>query len=147
VPAGRPSSFNREIADEILERLSNGEPLTKICRDDHMPAVSTVFRWEKTVEGFSEEVTRARECSADHFSHEIIEISDENPICTTEGENFTRTGTDPAGIQRNKVRIDTRIKLMQMLKRKTYGDKLDLNVSGELSIADRVKRARERSAS
>jgi hypothetical protein len=110
-----------------------------------MPAVSTVFRWEKTEAGFSEEVTRAREESADHFSHEIIEISEENPICTTEGENFSRTGTDPAGIQRNKLRIDTRIKLMQMLKRKTYGDKLDLNHSGEITFsrAERLKEARK----
>lgn len=120
----RPSSYSEEIASEILERLASGEPLTKICRDEHMPCCATVFNWEKRVEGFLEKVTRARESAADYMSHEIIEIAEETPTCTIEGENWSKTQIDPAGIQRNKLRIDTRIKLMQMLKRKTYGDKI-----------------------
>lgn len=89
-----------------------------------MPNVATVFRWEKSQDGFSDKVTRARESSADHFSHEIIEISDENPQVEIPTKFGSYTATDTGGIQRNKTRIDTRIKLMQMLKRKTYGDKI-----------------------
>src|SRR3984885_14724900 len=70
MPAGRPSKYRDAIANEILERISHGEPLTKICRDSHMPAVSTVFYWEQKIEGFSEKVTRERELSADNFSNE-----------------------------------------------------------------------------
>ena len=124
MPMGRPSSYNESIAGEILQRLSLGEPLTKICRDAHMPNPDTVFNWERIIEGFSEKVTRARESSADHYSHEIIEIADESPTMTISGDEWTKECIDPAGIQRNKLRIDTRLKLMQMLKRKTYGDKL-----------------------
>lgn len=130
---GRPSSYSEEIAGKILERLCSGEPLTKICRDEGMPCAATVFNWEKSQEGFLEKVTRARESAADYMSHEILEIAEETPTCTVSGENWTRTQVDPAGIQRNKLRIDTRIKLMQMLKRKTYGDKIDLNASIKVS--------------
>lgn len=143
---GRPSSYRVETANEILERLSNGEPLTKICRDDHMPSVSTVFLWEQKVEGFSEKVTRARELSADHFSHEIIEIADENPQVVIPTKNGCYEATDAAGVQRNKNRIETRIKLMQMLKRKTYGDKVGVEHSGsvDLGLADALAKARKR---
>lgn len=121
---GRHAAHTQELEDEILIRLAHGEPLTKICRDEHMPAESTIFNWETIIPGFSEKVTRAREWSADHFSHEIIEIAEENPKATIDGDGWVKTCTDPAGIQRNKLRIDTRIKLMQMLKRKSYADKI-----------------------
>ncbi len=124
MPAGRPSSWTQEIEDEILLRLSHGEPLSKICRDEHIPAESTIYRWEDHVEGFSEKVSRARERTADHYSHEIIEIAEETPVFEQpDPDGGTSVRIDPAGIQRNKLRIDTRIKLMQMLKRKTYGEK------------------------
>lgn len=44
---GRPSKFTPEIADEICERLANGEPLAKICRDEHMPTRVAVHDWAK----------------------------------------------------------------------------------------------------
>lgn len=127
---GRPSKYTQAIADEICERLANGEPLTKICRDDHMPNVATVFRWETAQDGFSDKVTRARESSADHFSHEILEISDEHPQVEIPTKFGSYVATDSAGVQRNKARIETRIKLMQMLKRKSYGDKITQEISG-----------------
>jgi len=132
---GRPSKYNDAVANEILTRISNGEPLTKICRDKHMPCVDTVFEWEKTKEGFSDKVTRARESSADHYSYEIIEIADEKPTHEVpDPDGGVSVRVDPAGIQRNRLRIDTRIKLMQMLKRKSYGDKVQAEISGELTV-------------
>ncbi len=142
---GRPSSFKESIANEILERIALGEPLTHICKDAHMPNVSTVFNWEKIIEGFSEKVTRARELSADTMSYQIIEIAEENPVCSTEGDGWSKTSVDPAGVQRNKLRIETRIKLMQMLKRKTYGEKVEIDGKLDLGLADRISKARKRS--
>jgi hypothetical protein len=148
---GRPCSWTQEIEDEILTRLSSGEPLTKICLDQHIPAESTIYRWEDHVEGFSEKVTRARERSADHYSHQIIDIADEEctmtvDIVQADGGSVSKICTDLAGVQRNKLRVDTRIKLMQMLKRKTYGEKaqIDMNVTGELKLAERLAEARKR---
>jgi len=141
MPAGRPSSWNQELEDEILTRLSHGEPLTKICLDVHIPAESTIYRWEDHVEGFSDKVTRARERSADHFSHQILEIADEEctmtvDIVQADGGSVSKICTDPAGVQRNRLRVDTRVKLMQMLKRKTYGEHIqqDHKVTGEIQF-------------
>lgn len=146
MPQGRPSKYSEQLESEILERIMLGEPLSKICKDDHMPNCSTVFNWEKIIEGFSDKVTRAREYSADHFSYEIIEIAEEEPTCEMVGEGWSKRQIDPAGIQRNKLRIDTRIKLMQMLKRKTYGDKVEVSGEINVSLASRIKEARENAA-
>lgn len=42
---GRASTYNEEIAAEIITRLSEGEGLIAICRDAHMPPESTVRLW------------------------------------------------------------------------------------------------------
>jgi hypothetical protein len=131
MPTGRPCSWTQELEDEILLRLSHGEPLTKICQDQHIPAESTIYRWEDHVDGFSQRVTRARERSADHYSHEIIEIGEEITLIEVPSpDGGVTVRVDPGAVQRNKLRIDTRIKLMQMLKRKTYGEKSEVALSG-----------------
>jgi len=63
---GRPSLFTQAIADEICERLANGESLLRICDDDHMPAESTVRLWVvDDREGFSAQYTRSRDIGLD----------------------------------------------------------------------------------
>lgn len=145
---GRPSKWSQEIEDEILSGLANGIPLTKICKRKGFPInIGTIFEWESSRKGFAEKVTRAREKSADHYSHEIIEIADEKPTREIpDPDGGVSTCIDQGGVQRNKLRIETRIKLMQMLKRKTYGEKtqVDMNVSGELKLAERLAEARKR---
>ena len=42
---GRPSHYSPELAVLICARMGEGESLRSICRDDAMPALSTVFRW------------------------------------------------------------------------------------------------------
>ena len=42
---GRPSICSEELVDEICNRLSEGESLLRICKDEHMPARRTIERW------------------------------------------------------------------------------------------------------
>ena len=50
-PVGRPALYNDELAMEICRRVENGERLTKICKEDGMPAFGTIWHWENdTVE-------------------------------------------------------------------------------------------------
>ena len=34
---GRPAKYGKELAEEIIQRLSEGERLRQICHDQHMP--------------------------------------------------------------------------------------------------------------
>lgn len=53
--------MSEDIRAIILERLANGDSLSTICRDDGMPAWSTVHRWMDADEEFAGQITRARE--------------------------------------------------------------------------------------
>jgi hypothetical protein len=118
---GRASTFNREIADKICERLSQGESLRAIARDEGMPHEATVRGWVlDNVDGFATQYTRARHLQAERWAEEIMEISDTPPPLT--GDNKM----DHAAIQYHRLRVDTRKWLLSKVLPKVYGDKLEL---------------------
>ena len=44
-PIGRPTSYTNEIANEICDRLAEGEGLIAITRSPHIPSMKTIFNW------------------------------------------------------------------------------------------------------
>lgn len=122
---GRPSDFTPEIANEICERLANGESLRTITgtdRDDFMPAETTVRRWlagsEEWNEEFRRQYARARDAQADHYAEAIVDISDE-------------AVSDAVEVARNRLRMDARKWYASKLAPKKYGDKVALTGGGE----------------
>lgn len=106
---GRPSKFTQALADSICARLSNGETLRAICRDEGMPRESTVRAWAlDDVGGFYAHYARAREIGYAGLADELAEIAD-------------GTG-DPA---RDRLRVDTRKWLLSKALPKVYGDKVE----------------------
>lgn len=132
---GRPSSFSQDIVDEICERLSNGEPLAVICRDAHMPCDDTVRNWMDVREDVSRSIARARERGFDQIAADCLAIADDRSqdvkIVGREGEEYEVANSE--FIQRSKVRIETRLKLLAKWDPKRYGDKLDLNHAGSVT--------------
>lgn len=104
----RPLEFNEAAADAICERLADGESLRSICRDDEMPAKSTVFKWLGLIPAFADQYARARETQADSLADDIVDIAD----------NKTLEPND------KRVRIDARKWLAGKLRPKAYGDKV-----------------------
>ena len=127
---GRPSTFTQEIADEICERLAKGEPLAHICRDERMPAVRTVSDWKKAHEAFSADFARARDEGFDQIAADCLDIADDG-TSDTYMDNEGNERTDTEVIQRSKLRIETRLKLLAKWDPKRYGDKVDINHGGQ----------------
>ena len=75
----RPSIFPSDLGDSICYRLSMGESARQICRSDQMPSLSTLMKWltETDKKEFSEQYARARDCQADFYADEIVDIADE----------------------------------------------------------------------
>lgn len=130
---GRPSDFTPEIADAICERLSKGEPLAHICRDETMPAVRTVSDWKKAHADFSADFARAREEGFDAIAAECLDIADDVSrddkwIGTESGDE--RVVPDTEWISRSKLRVETRLKLLAKWDPKRYGEKLQQEITG-----------------
>lgn len=126
--AGRPTDYTPELSDAICERLSSGESMRSISRDEDMPASSTMFKWLRIHPEFTEQYTRAKEECADAYAEEMADIADDgtNDWMEKHDKDGECIGYQLNGehVQRSKLRIDTRKWLASKLKPKKYGDKL-----------------------
>lgn len=89
-----------------------------------MPAVSSVYLWLLKNKVFSDLYARAREDQSDTLADQIMEIGDEIPmmVITDEDGKVTKR-MDPAGINRNRLRVDARKWIAAKLKPRKYGDR------------------------
>lgn len=129
-PPGRESTFRQDVADEICARLSKGEPLTQICKSDNMPAVRTVDNWREARPEFDAAIVRARAEGYDSIAAECIAIADQTDNDTIYGKHGERPNTE--WIQRSKLRIETRLKLLAKWDPKRYGEKLAIGGASDL---------------
>lgn len=141
---GRPSIHTPELVDEIIDRLSKGEPLAQICRDEHMPSRGSFYAWGKEDAALSERFARAREEGFDAIALQALEIADDGQRDYAETEDG-REIVNHDHIQRAKLRVETRLKLLAKWDPKRYGDRQQIEHSGEMGIkhsglsdADRV---------
>lgn len=120
---GRPSKFSEAVAAEICERISEGIPMAVICRDSHMPHVTTVDDWAKRHPEFSLSIARARQDGGHYIA--------DRARATARGK-----GDSTGDVQRDKLIVDTDLKLLAKWFPKDYGDKItaDLNHTGEVRI-------------
>lgn len=145
---GRPSTYTQEIADTICERIAEGESLRTICRDAHMPARSSVFKWLSIHTLFADHYARARIAQADALAEQILEIADEtshDTITKTNADGSEYKVPDSEWIARSRLRVDSRKWLASKMAPKKYGERLDLgNADGkpfetsDTHLADRM---------
>lgn len=148
-PRGRPSRYTPEIAKIILDRLAAGETLRSICRDEGMPAESTVRLWYRSDEpaGFATQYARARDAGLDTMAEEILAIADDNSQDTVtrkreDGSEYE--AVDHEHINRSRLRVDTRKWILSKLAPKRYGDRLELEHSVSERLAEAIIRGRDR---
>jgi hypothetical protein len=97
---------------------STTDSIATICKRKGMPSKATVFRWRADYEDFRKMYEAAKLEQLYSGIEECTEIAD-------------KAKPTPEGIQKAKLRIDTRIKVAQRLKPKEFGDKVDLNHGGQ----------------
>ena len=125
---GRPSTYDKDIARQMCEQLSEGIPLREICRQEGFPAWRTVYDWMMKDADLSTAIAHARDIGYDAMAEECLEIADN-------GSNDWMERLDADGIpigyqvngdhiQRSKLRIETRLKLLAKFNPKRYGDKI-----------------------
>ncbi len=125
--SARPNGYSEIITKEILSRYSSGEALTKICRDEHLPERTSIYRWRTQCPEFGEAYQYAQEEHADALIDEASEIVDA-------ATNF----------QVGKLRADHRRWRASKLCRARYGNQLDVNHNGAMDIAPALLAATER---
>ena len=115
-PRGRPSKFTQAIADELCLRVGAGETLASICREAHMPAVNTVNDWRRDDETFSAAFGRARNQGFDAIAERLHH--------TARGKGAAEGGDSSGDVARDKLIIDTDLKLLAKWDPRRYGDRV-----------------------
>lgn len=147
---GGRSTYTQEVADEICRRLAEGEALDRICEDTPgFPAASTVRLWVMRNEGggtFAADYARARELQAHKMAEEIIAIANtpaEGAVTTIKADGSTEERRSDM-IEHRRLQVDARKWYLSKVLPKVYGDRLNLEHSGTVSIEERIKRAEQR---
>lgn len=155
---GRPSIRTETIIETIIERVTNGEPLAQVLRDPGMPKPSTFYDWLNADQALSGQFARAREFGADAIAVDALRIADtqaegvidklemvtiadpDDPDAppTTELQVVERRREDMLGHRR--LQVETRLKLLAKWDPKRYGDKLEVDNKGELTLNVALKR-------
>lgn len=142
LPRGRPSKNTPELRKEIADRLSKGEPLAQICRDSWMPDDSTVRMWQNADTEFARDIARARELGYDVIAQDCLSIADDGTndymAKLAEDGNEAALAYNAEHVQRSKLRIETRLKLLAKWDPKRYGERqqVDINDVTPKSIED-----------
>lgn len=124
------TKYTDETWSELCRRLAEGEPLTQVCREDHMPAASTILAWRAIMQEEehpgAEQYARARAVGYELLADEILEIADDGTNDWVKRENArtgqTRIELNSEAIQRSRARIDSRKWLLSKMLPKVYGD-------------------------
>jgi len=114
-----------------------GKSLREVCRSLDIPPSNVMF-WLKDYPEFAEQYARAREIGWSLIAEELLEISDD-------GTNDWMERLDQKGqslgwqingeaVQRSRIRLDTRKWLLSKMLPKIYGDKVDVEHSGTVSV-------------
>lgn len=126
---GRPSSYDPVVAEQICELLSEGIPLREICRMEGMPAWRNIYFWMSRDEDLSAHIARAREMGYDSIAEECLDIADnstndymDREFRNAHGKIEVERVVDSEHIQRSKLRIETRLKLLAKWSNK-YSEK------------------------
>jgi hypothetical protein len=146
---GRPSKYTPELAALICDRISRGESVRSICRDDDMPDESTVRQWAvEDREGFYPHYAKARDIALDLMADDIIEIAD-TPVTgvkTKTNEKGETETTEGDMIEHRRLRVDARKWYLSKLAPKRYGDKVAVGGAEDLppiqTVSDPLELAR-----
>lgn len=144
MPAGRPSSYDPEVAADICAAISSTtKGLRAICdSEERFPDVNTFYRWMLSNAELRELYARVKAEQLQILADEIVPIADEDRICekVTIKADGSREVVILDQVERSKLQIDTRKWLLSKLDPKKYGDKqLHTGPNGEGPVQFVVK--------
>ena len=129
----RASKYNAEDGATICAGLSEGHSLLSICEAMGIP-YSTAKDWERDIPEHGVNSARARETGCHAMAESCLQIADDgkNDWMEQHGQDSPGWKLNGEHLQRSRLRIDTRMRLLGKWLPKVYGDKVEL--AGSLTV-------------
>jgi hypothetical protein len=115
-----PDEIAVDIAAEVLHWIGQGKTLREYCRQEGKPSYRTIYNWLDKDPDLAARFAHARDLGEDIISQECLAISDDDSKDVS-GELGIPNNV---AVNRAKLRIDTRLKLLAKWNPKKYGDRV-----------------------
>lgn len=121
------------IIDEVCRWLSSGRTIRDYCRQEGKPGhVQLYEKLGELDEAGTERIVRARARGCDAIADEVLAIADDKSGDVLETEEGTRCDTE--FVQRSKLRVEARMRLMSKWNSGRYGDRQQVEHSGKIGL-------------
>lgn len=116
---GRPRQYNpADFVDDLCAHLAKGLPMAEWSRVDGNPSLDVVETWQKKDDDVARRIAHAREVGGDAIAADALRIADD-----TSGDTL-----------RDRLRVETRLKLLAKWHPKRYGDRQQVEHSGKVEL-------------
>jgi hypothetical protein len=123
----------------VLREIGNGSSLITAIKKEGYPTYDAFQRHLRSHPEVKRMYEEAIEARADYLAESLIDISEETPPEGLDGPQLS------AWINQMKIRIDTRKWTAAKLRPKTWGERMDVNVTQtQISITTALKQAEAR---
>lgn len=132
--------YRQATMDEICRRMSEGEVLSQILREEGMPSRTVIVRWLQENPEAERQYLQARERLLDLWADEVIEIAEDGRNDWVERENArgqVAVVLDKEAIARSRLRIESRQWLLAKLRPETYGDSQRIDLRGRIDMSEK----------
>lgn len=134
---GRPTKRTDALVTRILTQLEAGVPVAVICRQPGMPHRSTLRDWLLAdPDGLGARFDQARLDGEEVLAAECLEIADDGTNDYVMGKGGLVLNTE--AVQRSKLRIWTRLTLLEKWNGKKWGPKVDHTHNGHVTLEQLV---------
>ncbi|WP_439684854.1 Bbp26 [Cupriavidus oxalaticus] len=120
--------------ESICAQIAEGTPLREICRQEGMPSWRTVYDWIKADPEFAEEMEAARVLGYHAIAEDTLDIADDASndwMVRHDKDGDERWVLNGEHVQRSKLRIETRLKLLAKWHPSVYGEKITQELTGK----------------
>jgi len=94
-----------------------------------MPSTQAIRNWRKADPDFDKEIEAARLEGCDVIAESCLAIADDGTNDYIDVDGVRKVDTDH--IQRSKLRVDIRMRLLEKMHPRKYGAKVDVNHGGQ----------------
>ena len=131
-PANQPAAW----IDDLCIWLANGKTLREFCRQPGRPSFQRIYDALDADAAAAGRVARARDIGFDTLADECGAIADdgENDWMRSNAPNNPGWVANGEHIQRSKLRIETRLKLLACWNPRKYGAKQEIEHKGAFTV-------------
>ena len=122
--ARRPTKLTDNLRKKILNKISDGYSVRKLCADRKYPTRDMFYKWIREDASFAEDYEKATQYRADFLADEILEIADDDlgDFDVRDLDDETIAKIDQIRLARAKVKIDARKWIAAKMSPKKYGN-------------------------